>query len=121
MDSEEMVAMASAAAAEQERAEAARREEEKQRRQYRVGLSYRCGRCGKPKKDHVCDMPDDNELGSPSDAAKLSPQPAILATTIRKGTPPALMGSPLLQGSPLAPPTSSPLAAAVGSPLADVK
>jgi hypothetical protein len=36
-------------------------EEEKQRRLYRVGLSYRCGRCGKPKKGHVCDVPEGEE------------------------------------------------------------
>ena len=36
-------------------------EEEKQRRLYRFGLSYRCGRCGKPKKGHVCDVPEGEE------------------------------------------------------------
>jgi len=74
------------------------REEEKQRRVYRVGLSYRCGRCGKPKKGHVCDIPDGEEgsLAPFGDGVNLSPQPAILATTVRKGTPPALLGSPLV-------------------------
>ena len=31
----------------------------KERRDYRQGVSYRCGRCGKPKKGHVCDVPED--------------------------------------------------------------
>jgi len=73
------------------------REEEKQRRVYRVGLSYRCGRCGKPKKGHVCDIPEGEEgsMAPFGDGQSLSPQPAILATTVRKGTPPCLLGSPL--------------------------
>ena len=33
----------------------------KERRDYRQGVSYRCGRCGKPKKGHVCDVPEDGE------------------------------------------------------------
>lgn len=95
-------------------------EDDKQRRLYRVGLSYRCGRCGKPKKGHVCDVPEGEEgpgfAQSPfgPDGQSLSPQPAILATTVRKGTPPALLGSPLL-GSPQS------RGAAEGSPLNDVK
>ena len=32
---------------------------EKERRAYRDGLSYRCGKCGAPKKGHKCDIPDD--------------------------------------------------------------
>jgi hypothetical protein len=88
-------------------------EEEKQRRLYRVGLSYRCGRCGKPKKGHVCDVPEGEEGAadfgnSPFGDGQRSPQPAILATTVRKGTPPVL----------LCPLTGAPSA---GSPLADVK
>jgi len=88
--------------------------DDKQRRLYRVGLSYRCGRCGKPKKGHVCDVPEGEEGVNQQhpfgpDGQSLSPQPAILATTVRKGTPPALLGSPLPSG------------ASVGSPLADVK
>ena len=70
-----------------------RKDEDKQRRHYRVGLSYRCGRCGKPKKGHVCDQPDGEDGAPISDAPQLSPTPAILATTVRKGTPPALLGS----------------------------
>ena len=31
----------------------------KERREYRQGVSYRCGRCGKPKKGHVCDLPEE--------------------------------------------------------------
>ena len=31
----------------------------KERREYRQGISYRCGRCGKPKKGHVCDVPEE--------------------------------------------------------------
>lgn len=88
-------------------------EEEKQRRLYRVGLSYRCGRCGKPKKGHVCDVPEGEEGAadfgnSPFGDGQRSPQPAILATTVRKGTPPALLCP--LAGAPSA-----------GSPLTDVK
>ena len=91
-------------------------EEEKQRRIYRVGLSYRCGRCGKPKKGHVCDVPDNEDGSVPvfGDGMSLSPQPAILATTVRKGTPPALLGSPLGQSPHLRIPME-------GSPLGDVK
>lgn len=94
--------------------------EEKQRRHYRVGLSYRCGRCGKPKKGHICDQPEDGE-GMPLDTGpQLSPAPAILATTVRKGTPPALLNSPLHAGSPLV--AASPRnGVAVASTLADVK
>jgi len=92
-------------------------QEDKQRRLYRVGLSYRCGRCGKPKKGHVCDMPEDGEGAPPGsvEPPQLSPAPAILATTVRKGTPPALLGSPLYQGA-------APLVAcaAASSPLAVV-
>ena len=89
-------------------------DEDKQKRLYRVGLSYRCGRCGKPKKGHVCDQPEEGAEGN--GAGLDSPGPAILATTVRKGTPPALLGSPLLA-------TTSPGGnkVAVGSPLADVK
>ena len=49
---------------------------EKERRMNRVGLSYRCGRCGLPKKGHVCvgtvdGMPlDGSGLGMPM---KISP------------------------------------------------
>ena len=125
---EEALRLAAAAAAAEAKAEA-KREEDKQRRLYRVGLSYRCGRCGKPKKGHVCDMPEPDEAGGSSEAmASMSPQPAILATTIRKGTPPNLLGSPLLAnaggfasaGTPVAH-ASSPLVQTASSPLADVK
>ena len=38
-------------------------DEYKHRRLYRGGLSYRCGGCGKPKKGHVCDVPEDLPAG----------------------------------------------------------
>ena len=100
-----------------------RKEDDKQKRTYRVGLSYRCGRCGKPKKGHVCDMPDPEDGLMPNmDGSGLSPAPAILATTVRKGTPPALLGSPLAHaGSPLANVSPRSAAVAVASPLSDVK
>ena len=100
------------------------KEDEKQKRTYRVGLSYRCGRCGKPKKGHVCDQPEaeDGMLPNLADGPQLSPAPAILATTVRKGTPPALLGSPLAHaGSPLANVSPRSAAVAVASPLSDVK
>ena len=38
---------------------------EKERRLNRVGLSYRCGRCGQPKKGHVCNgVGEGGELGA---------------------------------------------------------
>jgi len=49
-------------------------EEERQRRAYRVGLSYRCGRCGKPKKGHVCDVPDGEEINT-------EPEPKLIAAS----------------------------------------
>ena len=73
-------AQAAAAAAAEAKAEA-KREEDKQRRLYRVGLSYRCGRCGKPKKGHVCDVPEDGEGGAGSSDA----MPAQLSR--KRGTP----------------------------------
>jgi hypothetical protein len=44
-------AAAAPPAAKKQRAET---KQEKERRLNRVGLSYRCGRCGQPKKGHVC-------------------------------------------------------------------
>ncbi|KAL1500644.1 hypothetical protein AB1Y20_013292 [Prymnesium parvum] len=35
---------------------------EKERRLNRVGLSYRCGRCGQPKKGHVCHLAEGETL-----------------------------------------------------------
>jgi len=99
------------------------REEEKQKRVYRVGLSYRCGRCGKPKKGHVCDIPDGEEgsLAPFGDGQSLSPQPAILATTVRKGTPPALLGSPLVASPLVASPHHRVPMEASPKPITDVK
>ena len=121
------LAQAAAAAAAAAKAEATK-EEEKQRRLYRVGLSYRCGRCGKPKKGHVCDMPEDGADGAVMGADGMSATPAgpaILATTIRKGAVPTLITAPVVHaGSMIAaasPSASSPLVHAVGSPLADAK
>lgn len=95
LEPEEALALAAAAAAAEAKAEA-KREEEKQRRLYRVGLSYRCGRCGKPKKGHVCDVPDEGDgSGDNGPISQQASSPTILATTVRKGTPPALLGSPL--------------------------
>ena len=51
----ETPAQTAAAAKKAQRAEAKR---EKERRLNRVGLSYRCGRCGQPKKGHVCTLTD---------------------------------------------------------------
>jgi hypothetical protein len=108
-----------------------RDQEKKEARLYRVGLSYRCGRCGQPKKGHVCNVPDGEEgAAAGADGAQLSPTPAILATTVRKGTPPSYLGSPLAVVSPAsahaaAVSVASPGAAAthvtVISPIADVK
>ena len=105
-----------------------RKDDEKQRRLYRVGLSYRCGRCGKPKKGHVCDQPDEGAAELAERAAEQAAGPAILATTVRKGTPPTLLGSPLAggaQASPLPVATASPrnsnAKTAAVSPMNDVK
>ncbi|KAL3918886.1 MAG: hypothetical protein SGPRY_005836 [Prymnesium sp.] len=57
---------ASISSVEQEKEQKA--EEERQRRAYRVGLSYRCGRCGKPKKGHVCDVADGEDSALDTDA-----------------------------------------------------
>lgn len=66
--------------------EAIRREEERQRRLYRVGLSYRCGRCGKPKKGHVCDIPDGEEGAYEDEGLQpRMPQP-ILANVVKAGS-----------------------------------
>lgn len=103
-----------------------KKEEDKQRRLYRVGLSYRCGRCGKPKKGHVCDQPDEASLLNGDGGMEQPAGPAILATTVRKGTPPALLGSPLA-ASPLPVAKTSPAQhhkggnRHVSSPMADVK
>jgi len=95
LEPEEALALAAAAAAAEAKAEA-KREEEKQRRLYRVGLSYRCGRCGKPKKGHICDIPEEGDSsGDNGPICQQASSPTILATTVRKGTPPALLGSPL--------------------------
>ena len=48
-------AVAEAPPAKKSRAETKR---EKEKRLNRVGLSYRCGRCGQPKKGHVCNLTD---------------------------------------------------------------
>ena len=39
---------------------------EKARRNYRVGLNYKCRRCGQLKKGHVCTAPDNSERGTES-------------------------------------------------------
>jgi len=48
---------------------AEQKKHEKERRLNRVGLSYRCGRCGMPKKGHVCIGGD----GAPPAASKQPP------------------------------------------------
>lgn len=45
---------------------------DKERRLNRVGLSYRCGRCGQPKKGHVCMLGDEGE-GDPVSATVTLP------------------------------------------------
>ena len=98
-----------------------------QPRAHRVGLSYRCRRCGKPKRGHVCEMvdPSPDANGSSKAVAKtppvLSPKPATLARTIKKGKSPSFhsspQGSPVLQASsPIIRPANSPTKP---SPLAD--
>ena len=63
---------------------------ERERRLNRVGLSYRCGRCGQPKKGHVCTVAEGDE--SPGMAAADSPAeqaaavtPAAVAVAARRG------------------------------------
>jgi len=59
---------------------------EKEKRLNRVGLSYRCGRCGKPKKGHVCIGGD----GSAADEAEAPPEALPPAVT----PPPATISAP---------------------------
>lgn len=58
------VALADAPLTKKQRAAEAKKE--KERRLNRVGLSYRCGRCGQPKKGHVC-------VGGPEGGAAVQP------------------------------------------------
>ena len=63
---------------------------ERERRLNRVGLSYRCGRCGQPKKGHVCTVPDGDD------------SPGMLADS-----PAADGGCPLVTPEPAAAPSSA--------------
>ena len=63
---------------------------ERERRLNRVGLSYRCGRCGQPKKGHVCTVPDGDD------------SPGMLADS-----PAADGGCPLATPEPAAAPSSA--------------
>ena len=53
---------------------------ERERRLNRVGLSYRCGRCGMPKKGHVCNVAEGDEAPGLMDADQAADQAAVLAT-----------------------------------------
>merc|ERR1719506_3028618 len=69
---------------------------EKERRLNRVGLSYRCGRCGQPKKGHVCvggPGPDGADAGSTATATTSKKSPSegsdgAAAADGAVGTPP---------------------------------
>ena len=63
-------------------------EEERQRRQYRVGLSYRCGRCGMPKKGHVCSNPDGDADTYDKDGNLKNPEgkQPVLAAVVRSSS-----------------------------------
>lgn len=81
---------AEAALMDAKRAEA---KKEKEKRLNRVGLSYRCGRCGKPKKGHVCIVADGegaDEVADPSPAAlppaRTPPQATISAPQSANGS-----------------------------------
>ena len=88
----------SKAAAEEEEMQSARRE--KERRLNRVGLSYRCGRCGQPKRGHVC-TPGPGGAPRPGSGppagTPLAPTPKFPSSLV-PGPPPPSLG--LMPGPP---------------------
>lgn len=85
-DDDDESAGASQAQAKRQKQAAEGAKKEKERRLNRVGLSYRCGRCGQPKKGHVCNgtVPDGDgdgddigggDNGEKADKSDLSAEP----------------------------------------------
>ena len=66
----------------------------------RVGLSYRCGRCGQPKKGHVCAVADGDEspgmlADSPAELAPaVTPEPAAAPSAAAAAAAAARRGEP---------------------------
>ena len=60
---------------------------EKERRLHRVGLSYKCKRCGQPKKGHVCPLnaPGPASEALDDDACTTATNPTASTATKVKG------------------------------------
>ena len=63
--------------------------EDKERRLNRVGLSYTCGICGKPKKGHVCTGAPDGKTNADGTAATPAPASAADASPAAPASAPA--------------------------------
>ena len=82
------------------------RSSEKETRPNRVGINYRCGRCGMPKKGHVCDMPKDAPKRSRQPARKM---PAMYNATMYTAAPDGVVrASVVLPGQTAAPKAEPP-------------
>jgi len=84
--------------------------EEKEKRLYRRGLSYRCKRCGQPKKGHVCALaegaeadaqPEVHHAAAPADLLLPQDAPGCTAVAVALGSDGPPLASGEYRGLPL--------------------